>query len=32
MIAKQAQIHLKDVPSGWSEEAVDFFNKVNKYH
>lgn len=30
-MAKQAQIHLNEVPNGWSEEAVDFFNKVNYF-
>jgi hypothetical protein len=28
MLAKQVKINLQDKPSGWSDEAVDFINKL----
>lgn len=28
IINKQAKIHEKDLPSGWSEHAIDFINKT----
>lgn len=30
ILAKQVQIRKSDIPEGWSEEAADFINKVNK--
>ena len=28
MMSKNAQISLREIPNGWSEEAADFFNKL----
>ena len=28
MLSRQAQISLRDIPNGWSEEAADFFNRL----
>jgi hypothetical protein len=28
MLSKKAQISLKDIPNGWSEESADFFNQL----